>query len=271
MDGSDFLTNHEHSSSTTPITFPKIVALHGADTSLGQIIFRDLLNSTQVDKLHAIALAEFGLLDQLPRSSLRKAQLTITKPGRLELALGRISECDIAFCVMSTDRHAGGTMSKETFSAINYDAPIRFIFRMFELGVLHIAVLSHVNADPDSSSEFYRFKGKLEDSIRKLRREAGDFAPMVTFFKMRSHIMAPSGSSASRAVSRDRRGREADARHVRVEELAVAMQIDAFYKAGIKGPPGSRKKKCHFEIFDSEDVHRILQENEYHESWLSPV
>lgn len=271
MELNDYSTTQEFSSATTPISFPKIVALHGADTALGQLIFRDLLNSTQVDKLHAIALAELDILDQLPRASLRKAQVSITKPGRLDLALGRISECDIAFCVMSTDRHASGTMSKENFSAINYDAPIRFIFRMFELGVLHIAVLSHVNADPDSSSEFYRLKGKLEDSIRKLRREAGDFAPIITFFKMRSHVMAPLGSSASRAVSRDRRGRETDSKYVVVKELAAAMQIDAFYKGGIKGPPGSRKKKCHFETFDSEDVHRILKENEYHESWLSPV
>lgn len=261
---------NDNSTSTTPVTFPKIVAVCGADTTLGQNILHDLLHSAQVDKVHAIALDDFALLKQLPSSTLRKARVTITKPDRLEKALARITECDIAFCVMSTERHASSSMPRPTFSAINYGAPVRFIRRMFELGVLHVAVLSHINADSETRSEFYNLKADLEGFVRDFRREAAEFSPIISLFKMPSHVMAASASS-SRATSRDPKGHDMDPSIVQVNEVAAAMQIDAFYKANIKGPPGSRRKKCHFEIFDSEDVHRILEEAEYHRSWLSPV
>lgn len=260
---------------TAKVPFPKIVALCGANTAVGSKLLNDLLHSDQVDKVYAIATEDVPLLNRLQTPILRKARVTIVNPDKLDSALARIVECDLAFCVMTTDRHASSSVSKATFYAINFSAPMHFLKRMFELGVLHISVLSHHNADLSSRSDFYHLKGELEAFLTKICKDAGDFAPMVSLYKMPSNIMASTGTSSrsrSRSPSRDRKGRgDVDLPAVQVNHVATVMQIDAFEKASSKGPPGTRRRKNHYEVLDSEDVHRVLTESAYHESWLSPV
>lgn len=260
----------DHQSSTTVAPFPKIVALCGADTALGQNLLHDLLHSEQVEKVHAIAMESIPLLDELSSSTLRKARVTIIKPDRIDKALSRIVECDIAFCVSTTERHGSSSMSSSSFNAINYDIPETFVRKMFELGVMQISMLSHVNADADSRSEFYSQKAELESFTRSFRREAAEFSPIISVFRMPSNVMLPYSSSITRSSSRDRNNRDYDAA-VPVKDVAVAMQIDAFEKASRKGPPGSRKKKPSLDTFNPKDVRRILADAEYNQSWLSPV
>lgn len=269
---------HRHSdypsSSTTVAPFPKIVALCGAHTALGQNLLRDLLHSEEVEKVHALAVQDIPLLDHLPSKVLRKSRVTIVKPDRVDKAMSRIAECDIAFCVLTTERHASSSMSTSSFHTINYSIPTAFVRRMFALGVLHLSLLSHVNADADSRSEFYSRKAELETYTKNLRRDAAEFSPIVSIFKMPTHLMASSIQSAStivRSSSRDRKSM--DRRHrennppVKIEDVAVAMQIDAFDKANCKPPPSSRRKKHSLDMFGPVEVHHILATSEYTESW----
>lgn len=326
-------SGYNSASPITAVPFPLIVSVLGVDTTLGQALFVDLLHSSRVDKVHAVAFDDFSLHHTLPAPTLRKARVyitSLTKPDRLERQLSRIPECDIAFCVLSSDRRGSTTMSKQAFRAMNYHAPTQFIRRMFALGVLHISLLSHIKADHESASDFLALKADVEKFVRAIRREAGQYSPIISVFRMPSHIMAaPTDSEISIKTgkvlnktnhtnahqqrhkmqqniinvdgdtslasfsaihppsSRSHIGRsqsfrdptrrhamtggpQLNSKHVKVMDVAAAMQIDAFFKASTKAPPGEQKKRSLLEVFDAEDVQRILEEVEHYDGLQFP-
>lgn len=327
-------SGYNPASPITAVPFPLIVSVLGVDTTLGQALFVDLLHSPRVDKVHAVAFDDFSLHHTLPAPTLRKARIyitSLTKSDRLGRQLSRIPECDIAFCVLSSERRGSTSMSKQAFRAMNYHAPTQFIRRMFALGVLHISVLSHIKADHDSASDFYALKADVEKYVRAIRREAGQYSPIISVFRMPSHIMAapmdseisvrtgkvlndnnhtnvnqqqhelqqniinvdgdssfasfsgihPSSSRSHMERSqsfRDPTRRHAlkgdpqlNSKHVQVKDVAAAMQIDAFFKASTKAPPGEQKKRSLLQVFDAEGVQRILEEVEdYDGSQFAP-
>lgn len=249
----------------SPPPYPKIISLLGADTHLGFLILVDLLSSPQVDKVYAIVFQDIAI-HSLPISLKRKIRLTITEPENFGKSLSRITECDIAFCISSTDRHAllNSAMSKESFEFINYDAPVRFINCHFQkLGCLNMTILSHINADSNSNAAFYKLKAQLENFIQNIIKDALDFSPVVSLFKLPSYVMAD--------VQVDDNVAE-----IPLQDISAAMVIDAFHKVRFKGPPGTDSKKSSrqdwFEIFDMKAVSRFLKRVDYggQESWVSP-
>lgn len=248
----------DHPASTTVPPFPKIVALCGAHTPLGQTLLRDLLYSHNVDKVYAIATEEIPNLSRLPTSVLTKAIISYTAADRLDLALSRIPECDIAFCVNTTDRHAFDLLGRSTFRAVNFTIPVRFIHKMFELSVLHMSILSYASADLESRSEFCKVKAELELFVRDMRKEAADFSPLISIFRMPS---LDSGA-ASRSSSRDRRGGRDTPHGLQVKHVSQAMQIDSFEKANKLRAISSKSKR---ELFEAEDIPRILRDTNYHD------
>lgn len=247
---------------TTSVPFPKIVALCGASTALGSQLLDELFHSEQVAQIHAIATDDVPLVKRLDASIIRKGFVTIIDADRPDKALGRIKECDVAYCVMTTDRHASSSMSPAQYRAINYEVPVKFITRMFELGVLHITLLSHTGADKKSRSEFYTLKGELEAFLNKMRKDAGDFAPMATLYRMPSNIMAAPLSPGDPSVSQNRRSKDGELFPVDVNQVATVMLIDGFEKASLNNAVGySRRMKNSFQLFEAEDVHEILSES----------
>lgn len=253
-------TGHvSHADATAWTPYPKIVALWGASTKLGSELLLELAHSDQVKRVYVVATENIPVLSRLEMPILNKINVRIINPEQPDTSLDAISQCDLAFCVMTTERDASASMPSSEFRAINYVAPTRFIKRVIELGVLHISILSHYGADSDSRSTFCAAKGDLEKFVYKHRREAGDFSPMMTLYKMPSNIMA-SRSSRSRSASRDRVNNENHS-PVDVSQVATVMLTDGFGKASIKGRPGQRRTKNYFQVFETEDVHRVLSES----------
>ena len=240
--------------------FPKIAAILGASTDVGQSLLRELLDSPEIEKVHAIATNDIPLLSRLSSSQLRKARVHLVPFQDLDKAFRRISECDIAFCVSISERHAYDQIGHAKFRLINRTGPLRFIDQMFELGVVHFSLLSHYHADSSSRSEFYKNRGEVEDYLRSIRQDAGDYAPYISTFK----ISTPVSNAISTRSTRDHlksKVSESDSRsqQIEVKEVARAMEIDAYAKAAASRPPGSRKKRTANEKFYAPDILRMLR------------
>lgn len=237
-------------------TFPKIAVICGAHTSVGQYLLRDLLQAPEIAKVHALATEEIPIVKRLPSSLLRKARVHLCSFDNLDRAFTRIPEADLGYCCAATDRHAYEKIGMERFKHINLSGPVQFIEKMFELGVLHFSVLSHVNADSDSRSEFNRTKGKVEDYLRRTRKEAGLFSPYISLFKVPTPVSSSSSSSRSADV-------------VDVKSMVKAMQIDSLAKSERKKPPGSKKERVRYEEYFPKDVDYLLREarNSYIDRW----
>lgn len=223
-------------------SFPKIAVVCGAETDLGQVLLRELLHSSEIDKVHAIAGSDPAILAKLSRPVLRKVRVHIVAYDRLTRALDKIPEADVAFCCLGTDKHAYEKIGSTKFHMLNYEAPFRFVEKMFELGVLHVAMLSHPKADRGSSSDMYKLRGKLEEYIRSLRRDAADFSPFISMFKV-------SGMTSGSSTRKDD-----------LKEVAKAMRIDALQKSCRSTNPTCKKMRSKYEELDSTDVYNILAE-----------
>lgn len=230
--------------------FPKIAAVIGAQTDVGQNLLRDLLHSPEIDYVHAITPTEIPLIENMPRNSpeLLKARIHITPFDKLERAFKRISECDLAFCCSTTDRHPTQIKSSD-FRLINYTAPVKFIRQMFELSVLHISILSHADSDEDARSEYCKLKGDMEAFARMLRKEAGEYSPFITVFKPPT---LRSGSSSRNSNAYDPRDTGIDSK-----DVAKAMQIEAFGKCA-RHSTDSREKRSRFgEMYEENILHLV--------------
>eukprot|EP00177_Eucheuma_denticulatum_P006778 GFKZ01012321.1.p1 GENE.GFKZ01012321.1~~GFKZ01012321.1.p1 ORF type:complete len:260 (-),score=33.34 GFKZ01012321.1:388-1167(-) len=233
--------------------FPKIAVVCGAHTELGQQVLLELLNSPEIEKVHAIASKDIPILDRLSRSTLRKATVHILSFDHLRHVLNKIPEADIAFCALGTERGAQNSIGMSKFRLLNVDAPSRFVRGMFELGVLYVAVLSHANADKGSKSELYHARGELEGYVRRLRKEAAEFSPFISMFKV-------SNMGAHRASSSKRSSRREDS--LRYHEVATAMRIDALQKSA-RRRLSDKTKRSKYEELDSTDVLRLNREARY--------
>lgn len=221
-------------------SFPKIAVVCGAETTLGQALLRELLLSSEVDKVHFIARSDPEILSQFRRTYLRKVRAHIVSYDNIDRALASIPEADVAFCCIGTDRHAYETIGRTKFQTINYHAPVKFVARMFEIGVLTVSVLSHPKADASSSSQMSMLRGQLEQYTRNLRREAAEFSPYVTIFKISGMTSNP---------------RKSD-----VRDVAKAMRIDAMEMSARKPNTASNSRRGRYEEFDFTDVDQILEE-----------
>lgn len=221
-------------------SFPKIAVVCGAETELGQVLLRELLLSSEVEKVHFIARSDPEILSKFRLHHLRKVTGHIVSYDKIDLALSKIKEADLAFCCLGTERHAYETIGHTKFQMLNYDAPARFVSKMFELGVLYVSMLSHSKAEIASSSEMYKLRGELEDYVRKLRRDAADFSPYITMFKVSGM------ASTSRKTDK--------------KEVAKAMKIDAMHKSCRGANPSCKKKRAKYEELFFSDVDKLLED-----------
>lgn len=94
----------------------------------------------------------------------------------------------------------------------------------------------------------HMLRGQLEDNIRSLRREAAEFSPFVTIFRV-------SGMTSS--------SRKSD-----IRDVAKAMRIDAMHMSARKPTTASDSRRGRYEEFDFTDVDQILKQarhdNDYH-------
>lgn len=245
-------------------TFPKIALVCGAQTELGQSLLQELVHSSEIDKIHALTNADIPLLNTLSSPLLRKVRVHHFTFETLDHILKKIPECDIAFCCLSTEKHAYKSMGRTRFHSYNFSAPKTYIRRMFELGVLYIAVLSHAKAESESSTELYHLRGELEAYARKLRREAADFSPFISVFKVAGMITR--ASSAYSAKSRDKLQTDT----LEYREIARAMRMDASQKSMRRKSNSSKKRSKYEEIYVA-DVDRLVaeasREDETREFW----
>lgn len=227
----------------TSSTFPKIAVLLGADTNLGQALLYQLLNSPDIEVVHAIASSEIDLLSHLPTNVLRKARVHLNSYQTISRAFSRIPECDLAFSVATTPRHAYSLLGHELFHQQNHALPVVFVNQMFKLGVLHLAILSSEKADPNSRSQFHSAKGLLEQCARRLRREAAEFAPHISIYKVPPLVTAVHDSETQR--------------------LASAILYDSLSKSARSTTSLRRKKRGKLQQFFSQDVQRLYRDSQY--------
>lgn len=252
----------------------RIVSIWGGDTALGSKLLWELAHSDQVEKVYVVALNDLPDLRKMASQAYNKVDVRMLSPDGLEGKLSHITQCDLGFMVMTTERDASYSMSTKNFCAINHYGPIRFVERMYELGALHVSVLSYAGADVSSHSTFCERKGKMELGLSEIRREAQDFGPMITIYRMPANIMVPANRSRSRSRSLsfsclpttayDRLYKDDANPPVNIEQVGNVMMIDAFEKALSKGPPGTPRPKNRFQLFHSVEVLRILSERARH-------
>lgn len=239
--------------------FPKIAVILGADTSVGQLLLRDLLHSDQIDKVHALtSTRNIPILQSIPSNIKRKAREHVVDFDNLSPTFKRISECDIAFCVSYTDRHAYKYIGDDAFRALNYEGPVKFIKQIFLLGALHLSVLSHINAEASSRSEFYKIKGDVEDFTLRLRLEAAQYAPFISMYRLPTPVTDPRAARSSR---------DPTSTPLANGEVVRAMIIDSFAKAVKKQPPSgeplsSNEKRIAEQFFYSDDVLNLLRDDQ---------
>lgn len=225
-------------------SFPKIAVLCGAHTDLGLQVLIELLHSPEIDMVHAIASKEPSSLRRYSRTLGRKIKLHIYTSDKISLAFNKIPEADVAFCALGTERGAQNSIGMTRFRTQNYEAPSKFVRAMFELGVLYVGVLSHANANRDGKSELYRMRGELESSIKKLRKEAGEFSPCISLFKVENMVSHLSSSSSKKSRH---------AEDVEFAEVATAMRVDAVRKSTRKKLSDPKKRVKHEEL-DFQDI-----------------
>lgn len=231
-------------------TFPKIAVVCGASTELGQSLLLELVHCVEIDKVHAVANSDIPVLNRLTSSLLRKVRVHLFTFDDLDRTLKKIPECDVAFCCLSTEKHAYESMGRTRFRTYNYVAPKIFVRRMFELGVLYISLLSHAKADASSSTELYRLRGELEKSVRQLRREAADFSPFISMFKVANMVSRASSSRSREKLHSDT---------LEYREIARAMRMDAMQKS-IRRKVNATKKRLKYEEIYVADVDRLVKE-----------
>lgn len=238
-------------------SFPKIAVVCGAHTKLGQQILHELLYSSEIEKVYAIASTDIDIMSRVDRSVARKASVLITPLDGLRRAISRIPEADVAFCALGTERHTQNTIGMKRFQQNNFEGPRVFVKGMFKLGVLYIAVLSHVYADKKSRSELFKVRGELEDYVRDLRKEAAEYSPFISMFKVASMVGQNDGASSS---SGHRLRRQDDT--VEFNELATAMKVDALTKSATRRSSDPIKKRKYKEYYVSE-IRRLNGEGKY--------
>ena len=220
--------------------FPKIAVILGADTRVGQHILRSLLESDQIDKVHALTSTKnIPVLRKLSSTYKRKAREHLVDFTNLAPTFKRISECDIAFCVSYTEKYAYRDIGDKAFSMFNYDAPVQFVNQIFQLGAMHLSIMSHINAEASSRSDFYRLRGDVEDFTLKLRREAAQYSPYLSIFRIPTPVTDASATRSTRDNLRPRSSSDPTSTPVTNEEISRAMIIDSFTKALKKGPPSN--------------------------------
>lgn len=224
------------------ISYPKIAVVHGAETELGEHLVTELVQSFDIDRVHALISTETHALRRLVSAYPNKLRLHTATLDKLEIVFDKeIPECDLAFCCLSTSRNAYTEMGNHRFRSINYEIPRRFVQKAFDLGVLHVSLLSHASADPSSRTLFMQMRGELESDVKKLRKEAADFSPYISIFKINSVSSQPQYApangmrrrpSSEHLVEKLSSKLGNDARHkIHISELAVAMLVDSLAKA----------------------------------------
>lgn len=229
----------------------------GAHTEFGQYILRELLYSSEIERVYAIASRKIDSMLPADRSVARKANILITPMDNLRVTLAKIPEADLAFCALGTERGAQNRIGITRFRTYNVDGPRRFVRGMFKLGVLYIAVLSHVKADKDEKSELFRARGELEEHVKAWRREAGDFSPFISIFKV-SNMVGQYGGALSSSGHRSKRQDDT----LEFQELATAMKFDALTKSARRrlSDPTKRRK---YEEYDVPEIRRLSREDKY--------
>lgn len=229
-----------------PVTgFPKIAVVCGAHTDLGRRLCRNLLQSDEVEKVIAIAPERVRDFEKFSWSVARKLEPHKADFRNMDKVLSRIREADYAFCITNTDKRAYEAMDRRSFRDMNFEGPSQFIRKMFELGVLHLTILSHVNADSHSKTDFYRMKGELEKHADKLCGEAGEYAPYMSIFKVPTPVARSNGRSKKDLQDKD---------------IVTAMQYNAFSKGVLRKGPACRRKALQFEELYADDVVTLVKD-----------
>ncbi|CAN8077052.1 unnamed protein product [Agarophyton chilense] len=236
----------DYSRPPPPVTgFPKIAVVCGGHTDIGRRLTQNLLQSDEIERVHTIVPEPTLHFDKLAHSLQRKLSLHIAAFGDLDVTLSRIREADYAFCVSVTEKRAYEVVGRTRFRDFNFYGPSQFIRKMFELGVLHISLLSHLNADPKSKSEFFKVRGELEHFADDLAEEAGEYAPYMSIYKIPTPVARSNGRPTRQILEKD---------------LVIAMQHGAFSKGVLRKGPSCKRRKLQFEELYLDDVANLVRE-----------
>lgn len=174
-----------HASRPPRPAFPKIAVVCGAHTELGKLVVRELLRSSDVERVHALASIDPRDEIHIREHEEQKLRLVVDSLEYIEDVLKHaVDEVDVAFCCLGSSKQDYAALGPFEFRKINFDIPRRFVREMFSRSVQRVAVLSHVSADVRSSNEFLKVKGELVHLVKQMQLEGGRYAPGISLLRV---------------------------------------------------------------------------------------